>query len=51
VDGEVVVRDRRLELVGEDWVTTLARREAGALWRRLETIGEHPFDPRVVRVR
>jgi putative selenium metabolism protein SsnA len=44
VAGDVVVRDRRLELVGQDWVARAARAEATRLWKRLEAIPEHPFD-------
>ena len=51
VGGEVVVRDRQLELVGQDWLTELARAEAARLWTRLDRIGEHPFHPRTAAVR
>jgi 5-methylthioadenosine/S-adenosylhomocysteine deaminase len=51
VGGELVVRDRQLQLFGQDWVTALARGEAARLWRRLETIGEHTFEPSAVTVR
>ena len=51
VAGDVVVRDRQLELVGEDWLTEHARAEAARLWSRLDAIGEHPFDPRTAAVR
>jgi len=51
VNGELVVRDRRLQLYGQDWVTALACGEAGRLWERLASIGEHPFDPRLVVTR
>ncbi len=47
VDGEVAVRDRRLEFVGQDWLIDAARAQASRLWARLGTIGEHPFDPRL----
>jgi putative selenium metabolism protein SsnA len=50
VGGEVVVRDRVLELVGQDWVTHVARAEAARLWARLDAIAEHPFDPRSAAV-
>ncbi len=50
VSGDVVVRGRQLELVGQDWVTEQARAEAGRLWARLDTIPEHEFDPRRVVV-
>ena len=51
VNGDIVVRDRQLQLFGQDWVTALACGEAGRLWKRLETIGEHPFDPRLAVAR
>jgi putative selenium metabolism protein SsnA len=51
VGGDLVVRDRELALVGQDWVTGLARGEAARLWARLESIPEHPFDPRSAAVR
>ncbi len=51
VGGDVVVRDRQLELVGQDWVTAAARGEAARLWARLDSIAEHPFDPRTVAAR
>ncbi len=51
VAGEVAVRDRQLELVGQDWVTSAARGEAARLWARLDSIAEHPFDPRAVAAR
>jgi putative selenium metabolism protein SsnA len=51
VNGDIVVRDRRLQLFGHDWVTALACGEAKRLWDRLESIGEHPFDPRLVAAR
>jgi len=51
VAGEIAVRDRRLELVGQDWLLEAARDQAARLWSRLATIGEHPFDPRTEPVR
>jgi putative selenium metabolism protein SsnA len=45
VGGRLVVRERRLRLVDPDRLAAEARAEAARLWRRLETIGEHPFDP------
>jgi putative selenium metabolism protein SsnA len=51
VAGDVVVRDRRLELVGQDWLARSAREQAARLWARLESISEHPFDPRAAAVR
>ena len=51
VGGDIAVRDRRLELVGQDWLIEAAREQASRLWARLATIGEHPFDPRTVPVR
>ena len=51
VAGEIAVRDRRLELVGQDWLLEAARYQAALLWSRLATIGEHPFDPRTEPVR
>jgi cytosine/adenosine deaminase-related metal-dependent hydrolase len=51
VNGDIVVRDHQLQLFGQDWVTALACGEAGRLWKRLESIGEHPFDPRLAVAR
>lgn len=51
VAGDVAVRARRLELVGQDWLLDAARIEASRLWARLATVGEHPFQPGVVEVR
>jgi putative selenium metabolism protein SsnA len=45
VGGRLVVRDRRPTLVDLDEVMADARREAVALWARIEAIDEHPFDP------
>ena len=44
VAGDVAVRDRRLEFLGQDWLADAARAEAARLWARLATIGEHPFE-------
>jgi hypothetical protein len=43
VAGDVVVRDRQLALVGQDWLTDHAGR-ARRLWARLALIPEHGFD-------
>jgi putative selenium metabolism protein SsnA len=51
VAGTVVVRERRLHLVGQDWVTRTALDEATRLWARLDGIAEHPFDPRTAAIR
>ncbi len=51
VDGEVAVRERRLEFVGQDWLIDAARVQAARLWARLGRIGEHPFDPRTEPLR
>jgi cytosine/adenosine deaminase-related metal-dependent hydrolase len=45
VDGEVVVRDRRLVRAGEDDPRALARAAARDLWERMDAIPEHPFSP------
>jgi putative selenium metabolism protein SsnA len=51
VGGEVVVRERQLELVGQDWLSDHARAEAARLWARLDGVAEHPFDPRTAATR
>jgi putative selenium metabolism protein SsnA len=45
VAGELVVRDRHLTRFDEAELATIARREAGRLWARMEDIGAHPFSP------
>lgn len=45
VGGEWVVRERRPTRVDPDALTAAARTTAGRLWRRLEGIGAHPFEP------
>jgi putative selenium metabolism protein SsnA len=46
VAGRLVVRDRCLVGVDQAALVAEARAQADALWRRLDDIGEHPFDPR-----
>jgi putative selenium metabolism protein SsnA len=45
VAGEWVVRDRRLTRVDQDELAREARAQAALLWRRLDGIGPHPFEP------
>ncbi|MGZ8562628.1 MAG: putative aminohydrolase SsnA [Candidatus Limnocylindria bacterium] len=45
VDGEVVVRDRRLTRVDDAQLVLEAREQTIRLWDRLEQIGPHPFSP------
>jgi len=45
VAGELVVEDRRLTRVDQDRLVARAMVSADRLWRRLEEIGPHPFDP------
>jgi putative selenium metabolism protein SsnA len=45
VNGEVVVRDRRSTVVDQDKVAAEAAAAAERLWRRMEDIGPHPFEP------
>jgi cytosine/adenosine deaminase-related metal-dependent hydrolase len=49
VDGEVVVADRRLTLLDHDRIFADAAVHARRLWRRLEEIGPHTFQPAGVR--
>ena len=51
VAGRVVVRDRRLAGVDEDAMLAEARSEAARLWRRLDEVGEHPFEPKALALR
>ena len=51
VAGRVVVRDRRLTAIDQDALVAGAREQAERLWRRLDDIAEHPFEPREVTVR
>jgi cytosine/adenosine deaminase-related metal-dependent hydrolase len=46
VAGEWVVRDRRLVRADQDALAADARRDAARLWRRLEDLGPHPFEPK-----
>jgi cytosine/adenosine deaminase-related metal-dependent hydrolase len=46
VAGEWVVLDRRLTRVDQDELAASARAEAERLWRRLEEIGPHTFEPK-----
>lgn len=45
VDGEVVVRERRLERADEAEVRARCRDAAEALWRRMDALEAHPFEP------
>jgi hypothetical protein len=46
VAGEWVVRDRRLTRVDQAELAAGASVEAERLWRRLEKIGPHPYEPK-----
>jgi putative selenium metabolism protein SsnA len=46
VAGEWVVRDRRLTRVDQAELAAGASVEAERLWRRLEEIGPHPYEPK-----
>ncbi len=46
VAGEWVVLDRRPTRVDADELAAAARAEAERLWRRLEEVGPHEFQPR-----
>ena len=46
VAGEWAVLDRRLARVDQQELVTRARREAARLWRRLDEIDSHTFEPR-----
>lgn len=45
VDGEVVVRERRLTRAAEAEVRARCRGAAAGLWRRMDEIAAHPFEP------
>jgi hypothetical protein len=45
VDGEIVVRAGRPVRVDADVIAAASRAAATGLWRRLETIDVHPFEP------
>lgn len=45
VNGELVVADRRLTRVDQDGLVAQARTQTERLWRRLEEIGPHEFEP------
>lgn len=45
VAGEIVVSDRRLTRVDQDGLAAQARAQTERLWRRLEEIGPHDFEP------
>jgi putative selenium metabolism protein SsnA len=45
VNGEVVVRDRHLTRIDETEVRARAREQAERLWRRMDELGAHPFEP------
>jgi hypothetical protein len=46
VAGELVVADRRLTRVDQRQLAAEASVEAGRLWRRLEEIPPHDFEPK-----
>ena len=46
VDGEVVVRDRRLTRIDETELLARAREQSKRLWRRVDDVPEHEFTPR-----
>jgi cytosine/adenosine deaminase-related metal-dependent hydrolase len=46
VAGEWAVLDRKLTRVDQDELASDARREAERLWRRLDEIGPHAFEPK-----
>jgi hypothetical protein len=46
VAGEWVVRDRRLVRVDADELAAAASEQAARLWRRLDGIDAHPFEPK-----
>jgi hypothetical protein len=46
VNGEVVVRDRRLARTDADEVRGRCREAAERLWRRMDEIEAHPFEPK-----
>jgi cytosine/adenosine deaminase-related metal-dependent hydrolase len=45
VDGRVVVRDRRPASAPEGEHRARCRAAADALWRRMDALGAHPFEP------
>jgi putative selenium metabolism protein SsnA len=45
VGGEIVVRDGRLAHASEDDLRARCREAAEALWRRLDAVPAHPFEP------
>lgn len=45
VAGEVVVEDGRLTRVDQERLAARFREQAGRLWRRLEEIPAHPYEP------
>jgi cytosine/adenosine deaminase-related metal-dependent hydrolase len=45
VDGEVVVRDRRLVRSRDGDLRAYAQAAARELWERMDAIPEHPFEP------
>ena len=46
VAGEWVVKDRRLTRADDRQLVADALVQAGRLWRRLDEIGPHPFEPK-----
>jgi cytosine/adenosine deaminase-related metal-dependent hydrolase len=45
VNGDVVVRNRRLTGADEAAERARSREAASRLWDRMDAIGEHPFEP------
>jgi putative selenium metabolism protein SsnA len=45
VAGEMVVADRLLTRVDQDEVVAIAREQAERLWRRIDELPAHPFEP------
>jgi putative selenium metabolism protein SsnA len=45
VAGEMVVADRLLTKVDQDEVAAMARKHAERLWRRMDELPAHPFEP------
>ena len=46
VNGEVVVRNRRLTRVDQDELAAKAAVDAKRMWDRMEELGPHPFEPK-----
>jgi hypothetical protein len=45
VAGEMVVADRLLTRVDQDEVAATTREQAERLWRRIDELPAHPFEP------